>query len=41
LKLVLNHMFTKNLRFFRQILHLQWAAQIPKTGQKRASSFRG
>jgi hypothetical protein len=29
-------MFTKNLRFFEQILHLQWASQTPKTGQKRA-----
>jgi hypothetical protein len=28
-------MFTKNLRFFGQILHPQWAAQTPKTGQKR------
>jgi hypothetical protein len=36
LKLVLNHMFTKNLRFFGQILHPQWAAQTPKTSQKRA-----
>jgi hypothetical protein len=29
-------MFTKNLRFFGQILHLQWVAQTPKTGQKSA-----
>jgi hypothetical protein len=29
-------MFTKNLRFFGQILHLQWAAQTPEIGQKRA-----
>jgi hypothetical protein len=29
-------MFTKKLRFFGQILHQQWAAQTPKTGQKRA-----
>jgi hypothetical protein len=36
LKLVPNHMFTKNLRFFGQILHPQWVAQTPKTGQKRA-----
>jgi hypothetical protein len=28
-------MFTKNLRFFGQILHPQWAAQTPKTGQKK------
>jgi hypothetical protein len=34
LKLVLNHMFTKNLRFFGQILHPQWPAQIPKMGPK-------
>jgi hypothetical protein len=26
----------KNLRFFGQILHPQWVAQTPKTGQKRA-----
>jgi hypothetical protein len=29
-------MFTKNLRFFGQISHPQWAAQTPKTGQNRA-----
>jgi hypothetical protein len=29
-------MFTKNLRFFGQILHPQWPAQCPKMGQKRA-----
>jgi hypothetical protein len=29
-------MFTKNLRFFGQILHPKWAAQTPKIGQKRA-----
>jgi hypothetical protein len=27
-------MFTKNLRFFGQILHPQWPAQIPKMGPK-------
>jgi hypothetical protein len=36
LKLVPNHMFTKNFRFFGQILHPQWPAECPKTGQKRA-----
>jgi hypothetical protein len=40
LKLVLNHLFTKYLRFFDQILHPQWPAQTskngPKMGQKRA-----
>jgi hypothetical protein len=36
LKLVLNHMFTKNLRFFGQILHAQWPTQTSKIGQKRA-----
>jgi hypothetical protein len=36
LKLVLNHMFTKNLRFFGQILHPQWPAQTSEMGQKRA-----
>jgi hypothetical protein len=34
LKLVLNYMFTKNLRFFRQILHPQWLVQTSKMGQK-------
>jgi hypothetical protein len=28
-------MFTKNLRFFGQVSHPQWAAQTPKTGQKK------
>jgi hypothetical protein len=37
LKLVLNHMFTENLRFFGQILHLQWPAQTSKMGQKTVS----
>jgi hypothetical protein len=37
LEAVLNHIFIKNLRFFGQILHLQWPAQCPKMGQKRAS----
>jgi hypothetical protein len=36
LKLVLNHMFTENLRFFGQILHPQWPAQTSQMGQKRA-----
>jgi hypothetical protein len=27
-------MFTKNLRVFGQILHLQWLAQTSKMGQK-------
>jgi hypothetical protein len=36
LKLVLNHMFTENLRFFGQILHPQWLAQTSKMGEKRA-----
>jgi hypothetical protein len=30
-------MFTKNLRFFAQILHLQWPAQTLKMGQKMGS----
>jgi hypothetical protein len=34
LKLVLNHMFTKNLRFFGQTLHLQWPAQTSKKPEK-------
>jgi hypothetical protein len=37
LKLVFNHMFTKNLRFFGQILHPQWPAQTSKMGQKMGS----
>jgi hypothetical protein len=41
LKLVLNHMFTKNLRFFGQILHPQWPAQCPEMGQKRAFVLEG
>jgi hypothetical protein len=36
LKLVLNHMFTENLRFFGQILHPQWPAQTSKMGPKTA-----
>jgi hypothetical protein len=36
LKLVLNHMFTKNFRFFGQILHSKWPAQTSKMGQKMA-----
>jgi hypothetical protein len=36
LKLVLNHMFIENLRFFGQILYPQWPAQTSKMGQKRA-----
>jgi hypothetical protein len=36
LKLVLNHMFTKNLRFFEQILHPQWPTQTSKMGKKLA-----
>jgi hypothetical protein len=36
LKLVLNHMFTENFRFFGQILHPQWLAQTFKMGQKTA-----
>jgi hypothetical protein len=39
LKLVLNHMFTKNLRFFGQILHPQWPVQTSKMGQKMGSVF--
>jgi hypothetical protein len=27
-------MFTKNLRFFGQVLHPQWPDQTPKMGQK-------
>jgi uncharacterized protein YeaC (DUF1315 family) len=34
-------MFTKNLRFFGQILHPQWPAQCPKMGQKRAFILQG
>jgi hypothetical protein len=34
LKLVLNHIFTNNLRFFGQIWHPQWPVQTPKMGQK-------
>jgi hypothetical protein len=36
LNLVLNHMFTKNLIFFEQILHPQWPVQTSKMGQKTA-----
>jgi hypothetical protein len=36
LKLVLNHMFTENLRFFGQILHPQWPAQTSEMGQNMA-----
>jgi hypothetical protein len=35
LKLVLNHMFTENLRFFGQLLHLQWPAPNFKNGPKK------
>jgi hypothetical protein len=31
-------MFTKNLRFFGQILHPQWPAQTSKMGQKWAKN---
>jgi hypothetical protein len=34
LKLVLNHMFTDNLRFFGQKLHPQWPAQSSKKLEK-------
>jgi hypothetical protein len=36
LKLVLNHMFSKNLRFFGQILYPQWRVQTSKMGKKMA-----
>jgi hypothetical protein len=34
LKLILNHMFTKNLRFFGQTLHPPWPAQTSKRPKK-------
>jgi hypothetical protein len=30
----INHMFNKNLRFSRQILHPQWPAQTSKKPEK-------
>jgi hypothetical protein len=34
LKLVLNHMFIKKLRFFGQTLHSQWPTQTSKKPEK-------
>jgi hypothetical protein len=34
LKLVLNHMFIENWRFFGPMLHPQWLAKTSKMGQK-------
>jgi hypothetical protein len=34
-------MFTRNLRFFGQILHPQWPAQTSKKPEKMASSPLG
>jgi hypothetical protein len=41
LKLVLNHMFTKNLRFFGQTLHLQWPRQTSKKHEKWLQELEG